>query len=144
MDEIYNYNDVKKLFNVHDNNKIPKNISFLATNRESSPKQISLYNNKINLRYEFNSSYVATNFKLYNNENKLIFEVNNISNSEMIITDYIKNKNEILKSSAMNDITNVGLLYCNISNILYICVNYVCLGYQNYVYEINNYINIVI
>lgn len=103
---------------------------------------VSLCNNTQQFNYKFDSDYVALNYKLYDKNNKIIFEVKTTSNKEMVIYDSINNITKSIKSSAMNDICNVGLLYSESEKILYICINYVCLGYQSYVYKlkINSYI----
>jgi hypothetical protein len=134
--KIYTKNEIVNIFDIHNlkNNLINK-ISIITSNR------INLgtihFSKNLNLSYEFDSTYVALNYKLYDNYNKLIFEVLTESNKEMNIKNYLNNSFHTIENSAMNDITNVGLLFCESTNILFICINYVCLGYQNYVCELN-------
>ena len=61
-------------------------------------------NNIQNFKYEFDSNYVTNNYKLYNENNNIIFKVKTIQNVKMIIRD------KIIETDAINDIKYADLL----------------------------------
>jgi len=126
-----------EMFDFYNKDKKLNEDKCIITSKFNKSGNINLYQNTINLYYKFDSSYVALNYKLFNDKNNLIFEVYTISNNLMTIRNYLNNEINHVKNSAMNDIVNVGLYYCETNNILYVCITYVCLGYQNYLCKID-------
>ena len=131
----YTINEIIDIFNNY-SIKLKDNDISINTNNKELTGNVSLYKNIIKLYYEYDSTYVAINFKLYNEKKEIILEVKVESNKEMKISDFINKNEELIEDSAMNNIIRVGLLYSELEETLYVCINYICYGYQYYVYKL--------
>lgn len=121
---------IKMLFDHYEKNVLPENACILCCRSKTN----TLILEGLAFTGTFDSTYTAHNFTLRLLQ-KQIFEASVVSNQTMTIL--YTGCERVIKSSSMNNITDVGLLYFSETKMLYVCVNYIDQGWQNTVSAID-------